>query len=88
YKYLSENIKYTNSAREQGITGKVILSFVVRGADGSITDVKVVRGLGYGLDEEAIKKVKAMPHWKPARQNGKEVSSTFTLPVDFRLDEE
>ncbi|MEN9339282.1 MAG: hypothetical protein RIQ62_594, partial [Bacteroidota bacterium] len=88
YKYLGEHIHYSNQAREQGITGKVVLTFVVHGGDGSISDVKVIRSLGYGLDEEAIRQVKSMPRWKPAKQNGKDVSSTFTLPIDFRLDEE
>ena len=86
FRYLSEHIKYPNAAREGGIEGRVILSFVVR-SDGNITDVKVSRGIGYGCDEEATRVVKGMPNWKAGKQNGKQVSSTFSLPVVFQLEE-
>lgn len=83
-KYLGENIKYPAMAREAGVTGKVYVSFVVE-KDGSVTDVKLLRGIGSGCDEEAIRVVKSMKNWIPAQQRGKAVRSRFKLPVIFRL---
>jgi periplasmic protein TonB len=84
-KYLAEHIKYPAMAREAGTEGKVYLSFVV-GKDGRITDVKVLRGIGYGCDDEAKSVVAAMPAWKPGKQNGQAVKVQYTLPVVFKLE--
>lgn len=84
FSYLQKNIKYPPIARENGIEGKVFLSFVVD-KSGQIRDIKVKRGIGGGCDEEAVRVVRNMPQWKPGRQNGKEVNVMFTLPIKFTL---
>lgn len=84
FKYLSENLEYPVIARENGITGRVILSFVVE-KDGGITDVKVLRGIGGGCDEAAKEVVENMPKWNPGKQRGRPVRVQFTLPVAFTL---
>jgi protein TonB len=83
-KYLATNIKYPPYAKEAGIQGRVFINFVVE-TDGSITAVKVLRGIGGGCDEEAIRVVKSMPKWKPGMQRGKPVRVSFNLPVKFTL---
>lgn len=85
-KFLGENIKYPSIASEMGISGKVTVQFVVD-KHGKIGNIKVLRGIGGGCDEEAVRVVKAMPAWRPGRQNGKEVSVFFVLPVSFQLKE-
>ena len=84
YKYLGNNIKYPVMAKESGIQGKVYVTFVVE-RDGSITDVRVLRGIGGGCDEEAIRVVSGMPNWKPGKQRGKPVRVQYNLPVRFTL---
>lgn len=84
YEYLQKNIKYPPLARENGITGRVYMTFVV-GPDGDIRDVKVLRGIGAGCDEEAIRVVKSMPNWKPGKQNGRSVNVQFNMPINFTL---
>ena len=84
YKYLAENIKYPKLAQENGITGKVYLTFVVE-RDGSITDIKTLRDIGGGCAAEAIRVVKSMPKWKPGKQRGKAVRVQLNLPVNFNL---
>ncbi|MBK7971536.1 MAG: TonB family protein [Bacteroidetes bacterium] len=83
-KYLSENIKYPAIARENNITGTVFVTFVV-GPDGSVKDVKVLRGIGGGCDEEAKRVVMAMPKWKAGKQRGESVSVQYNLPIRFTL---
>lgn len=83
-KFLSDNIKYPVIAQENGISGRVITTFVVE-RDGSITDVQVVRGVDPSLDKEAIRVIQTMPKWKPGKQRGSTVRVRFTLPVVFRL---
>lgn len=83
-KYLSEAIKYPIIAIETGLQGKVYCEFVVN-RDGTIVDVKVVRGIDRSLDNEAVRVIKSMPAWKPGRMNGRAVRVKFTLPVNFRL---
>jgi protein TonB len=85
-KYLHDAIRYPAIASEMGITGRVTLQFVVD-KHGKISNIKVLRGIGGGCDEEAVRVVKAMPPWKPGRQNGKEVPVYFTLPILFQLKE-
>ena len=82
--YLAKNIKYPALAKESGIQGKVFINFVVE-PDGSISHVKVLRGIGGGCDEEAVRVVKSMPKWKPGLQRGKPVRVSFNLPVKFTL---
>jgi protein TonB len=86
YKYLSENIRYPEVAKEAGIQGKVYISFVVE-KDGSIADVKILRGIPGGkmCDNEAMRVVKNMPNWSPGKQRGKAVRVSYNLPVQFRL---
>lgn len=84
YKYLAENIKYPQMAKESGIQGRVFVTFVVE-RDGSVTDVRVLRGIGGGCDEEAIRVVKNMPKWTPGKQRGKSVRVQYNLPVKFTL---
>lgn len=84
-KYLAKNIKYPASARRMGIDGTVYVSFVV-GKDGSISDVKVLRGISADCDKEAVRVVQAMPPWKPGKQNGKPVFVRFNLPIKFKLN--
>jgi protein TonB len=71
-------------ARENGIMGTVYITFVVEG-NGEVTEVKKLRGIGGGCDEEAMRLVKAMPLWKPAWQNGKPARCQFNLPIKFTL---
>jgi len=82
--YLAKNIKYPTIAQENGTQGRVIIQFVVE-RDGSITDVRVARGVDPYLDKEAVRVVKSMPKWLPGKQNGKAVRVKFTVPVMFRL---
>ena len=82
--YISRNIKYPPVARENNITGRVYVSFVVD-KDGKIKDAKILRGIGGGCDEEALRVVKSMPDWKAGRQNGRSVQVQFNLPVNFTL---
>lgn len=84
-RYLQENLKYPQMARESGIQGRVFLTFVVE-RDGSITDVKVLRGIGGGCDEEAIRVIQNMPKWNPGKQRGKPVRVQFNMPILFKLN--
>jgi len=83
-KFLQDNIKYPEEAKELGIQGKVFVTFVVE-VDGSITDARVLRGIGGGCDEEAIRVVKSMPKWVPGKQRGVPVRVQFNLPIKFTL---
>ena len=82
--WLSNNVKYPVVAKENGVQGRVVVSFVVE-RDGSITDVKVVRGVDPSLDKEASRVVRAMPRWIPGKQNGSAVRVKYNVPVAFRL---
>jgi periplasmic protein TonB len=83
--YLHENISYPIHARELNIQGKVFLTFVVE-KDGSVTDVELLRGIGGGCDEEAIKVVQHMPKWNPGKQRNVPVRVKYNLPVNFKLE--
>lgn len=80
--YMSKSIKYPQAARDLRVRGKVDLTFVVE-KDGSLSDIKVVRGLGSGCDEEAVRVLKASPKWTPAKQKGRIVRQQYNLPVRF-----
>ena len=84
YKYLAENITYPQQAKDSGIQGRVYVTFVVE-KDGSITGAEVLRGIGGGCDEEALRVVNAMPKWTPGKQLGEPVRVQFNLPVVFKL---
>lgn len=83
--YLGSNIKYPDKAKEQGIEGKVFVSFIVE-KDGSIGETKVSRGIGGGCDEEAVRVVSQMPNWTPGTQRGQAVRVSYNLPISFKLD--
>ena len=82
--YLSENIKYPNEAKKNKVEGRVFVSFVVE-KDGTIDDVKILRGIGSGCDKESIRVIENMPKWTPGTQRGKAVRVAFNLPIMFKL---
>jgi protein TonB len=84
FKYLGENTKYPSMAKDAGVQGVVYVTFVVM-EDGSIESVKVLRGIGGGCDEEAVRVVKNMPSWSPGKQRGKPVRVQYNLPIRFIL---
>lgn len=84
YGFINEIIKYPRLANEIGISGRVFLTFVVE-RDGSITDVKVTRGIGGGCDEEAVRVIEAMPNWNPGKQREKPVRVQFQMAIRFTL---
>ncbi|MCB2208674.1 MAG: TonB family protein [Bacteroidetes bacterium] len=83
--YLQNNLRYPQLAKELNIQGRVFLTFVIK-KDGSVTDIKLLRGIGGGCDEEAIRVVNNMPKWTPGSQRNKPVRVQFNLPVNFRLE--
>ena len=85
--YIKENLRYPEEAKQKGIKGRVVLSFVI-GSDGSISDVKVMRSVHPLLDAEAVRLVESMPKWIPGKQMGKVIRTRYNLPVLFRLTEE
>lgn len=86
-KYLSEHMQYPKAAIDAGIEGKVFTAFVVT-KEGRLEDVQVLKGLGYGLDQEALRVIHGMPRWKPGRMREKPVTVKYTLPVTFRLEDQ
>lgn len=83
-KYIKENIQYPIEAKEKGLTGNVFVTFVIE-KNGSVSNVKVVRDIGGGCGNEAVRIVRAMPQWEPGKQRGEPVRVQFTLPVNFSL---
>jgi periplasmic protein TonB len=83
--YMNSHLNYPEAAGLAGIYGRVVIQFVVN-EDGSVSDAKVVQGIGGGCDEEALRVVNGMPKWKPGKQNGIAVKVYFTLPISFRLE--
>ena len=84
YRYLASNIKYPELAKKEKIQGTVYVSFVVE-KDGSVTNIKVLRDIGGGCSEEAVRVVRQMPKWKPGRQRGQRVRVQYNLPIKFSL---
>lgn len=80
--YLVTNVRYPASADAAKVRGKVFVSFIVRN-DGRITDVAVLKGLGYGCDEEAVRVISAMPNWTPGSQSGRPVNVKYNVVVPF-----
>ena len=85
YKYIGKNLEYPRQAKRMGVQGRVILQFIVD-KDGSITNVEVLRGIGAGCDEEAMRILKESPKWKPAKQRGRPVKQKMTFPINFKLN--
>lgn len=86
-KFIQKNLNYPAQARENNISGRVVVGFVVN-EGGEITDVKIIRGLKYGCDEAAMAVVRKMPKWSAGKQNGKAVKVSYSLPITFQLDDE
>jgi protein TonB len=84
YKFIQKNLRYPASALDQEKQGKVFISFVVE-RDGAISDVKVLKGVGYGMDEEASRVIKKSPKWNPGKQAGKPVRVRFNMPITFSM---
>lgn len=82
-KYIDENLKYPEAALANKVMGPVLVKFTVN-EDGTTANHEVVKGLGYGCDEEAVRVIKSMPAWKPAMKDGKPIKGTASLPVFFR----
>ncbi|MBN3519578.1 TonB family protein [Algoriphagus lutimaris] len=82
--FMMENLKYPEQAKEKGVEGVVVVSFVVQ-QDGSISNPEILKGIGAGCDEEAIRVVKAFPSWTPGEKDGKKVNTQIQLPVKYKL---
>ena len=85
FQFIKDNIKYPNEARKEGIQGTTYISFVIE-KDGSISNIKWLRGIGAGCEEESMRVISMMPKWSPGTQRGKEVRCRFILPVKYTLE--
>ena len=85
--YIAEQVKYPAEAKKADAQGRVFVGFIVE-PDGSLSDFKVLRGIGHGCDEEALRVVESMPKWKPGMQKGKAVRVQYLVPVNFKLETE
>jgi TonB family protein len=85
YKFLGENIRYPTEANFKNKGGRVFVKFVIK-KDGTLANFEITKAGGYGMDEEAIRVLKNMPKWKPAKQNGKIVNAYYNMPVVFKID--
>lgn len=83
-RFLQRNLRYPNLAQENGVQGRVMVSFVIE-KDGSISDVKLISGIGSGCDEEALRVIRKSPNWKPGKQNSQSVRVRYTMPLAFAL---
>lgn len=83
--FLNKNLAYPRQAASAGVAGRVYISFVVN-TDGSLTDVQVLKGIGFGCDEEATRVVQKMPRWRPGKQSGRAVRVKYNLPISFTLE--
>ena len=81
--FLSENVRYPAEAQAEGISGRVVVSFVVK-KNGKIADVRVSRSVDPSLDAEALRVVNLMPKWKPGRSGGKKVNVMYNIPLTFK----
>ncbi len=84
FKFIAENVKYPEKAKDEEISGRVFISFVIE-KDGSVSNVKVLRGIGGGCDEEAARVISSMPKWKPGKQKGEFVRVSYQIPIMFKL---
>lgn len=83
--YISNNVKYPEEAKKEGISGKVFVSFIVSEA-GKVADVKIEKGVCPSLDKESVRVVEGMPEWKPGKQDGKNVKVQLTIPIQYSLN--
>lgn len=86
-KFLTKNLRFPAEAQDANIGGKVYVSFIIE-KDGTLTDITVVRGAGYGMDEEAARVLKLAKPWKPGVQNGQPVRVKFVIPINFQIGEQ
>jgi len=84
FEFIGKNVVYPQEAIDAGIEGKVFVEFYIE-KDGTVCDAKVLRGIGYGCDEEALRVIGLMPKWSPGKQRGKAVRVRYTLPINFKL---
>jgi len=85
HQFIADNVEYPKSSRKKKEEGTVFVQFIIEG-DGSLFDIKVIRGVSEALDNEAIRVVKLMPKWSPGESHGKVVRVKYTLPLNFRLE--
>jgi protein TonB len=83
--FLGNTLRYPRAASSAGVAGKVYVSFVIN-TDGSLTDLQVLKGIGFGCDEEAIRVMQKMPRWKPGKQSGRPVRVKYNMPIVFALE--
>ena len=83
--FLGKNVKYPKKARENNVQGRVVATFIVE-PDGELTNIKIVRGIGSGADEESVRVLKKSPKWEPGIQNGHKVRVQYSVPIQFSLD--
>lgn len=86
YEFIGRNLRYPEPAKRANVQGKVFVKFIVR-KDGTVSDLQVLKGVGFGCDEETVRVLGSMPKWNPGKQNGKPVSVYFTMPISFVLEE-
>ena len=84
-KHIADNVKYPEIAKENGLSGKVFVQFVIN-QRGEVENVKIARGVDPALDKEAIRVVQGLPKWKPGSQRGKPVRVSYTVPINFQLN--
>lgn len=82
YKFIAANLRMPRAAKRAGVTGKVFLGFTIE-ATGEVTHVGVLKGIGFGCDEEAVRLMESMPKWKPGKQDGKPIRVKYYLPISF-----
>ncbi|GAB2588370.1 energy transducer TonB [Spirosoma areae] len=82
--YLRKNLRYPEAARQAKVEGRVFVNFLVSN-QGKIQDVHVLKRVGFGMDEEALRLMQAMPNWIPGRQSGRAVNVRYNLPINFSL---
>jgi protein TonB len=82
--YMIQNLKYPTAAKEAKVQGMVVISFIVT-SEGKVENVEVLRGIGSGCDEEAVRVISQSGAWTPAKKEGKTVATKMTLPVQFKL---
>lgn len=85
YRFLGQTLRYPAEAVKKKVSGKVFVSFVVN-ANGHLDQIRVLKGIGAGCDEEAVRVISLMPNWIPGKQNGRAVAVKYNLPVTFQLD--
>ena len=85
-KFLQKNLKYPEAAQRANVSGKIYMGFIVE-SDGTISNYEIIKSVGFGVDEEAIRVLKLSPKWIPARHKGKNVRSHFTIPLNICLGE-